>query len=71
MQPDDILTTLDGRRPLIEDDLENEDDLKHEDDLKNEDDLKMKMKLPEICFMTSPHDSQTTTDVKPQMIPGV
>ena len=30
--PDDILTTLDGRRPLIEDDLENEDDLKNEDD---------------------------------------
>ena len=36
--PYDILTTLDGRRPLIEDDLENEDDLKNEDNLKNEDD---------------------------------
>ena len=32
MPPDDILTTLDGRRPLIEDDLENEDDLKNGDD---------------------------------------
>ena len=38
--PDDSLTTLDGRRPLIEDDLKNENDLKNEDNLKNEDDLK-------------------------------
>ena len=36
--PDDSLTTLDGKRPLIEDNLENEDDLKNEDNLKNEDD---------------------------------
>ena len=40
MLPDDSLTALDGRRPLIEDDLKNEDDLKKEDDLKNEDNLK-------------------------------
>ena len=40
MPPDDSLTTLDGRRPLIEDNLKNEDDLKSEDDLKNEDDIK-------------------------------
>ena len=38
--PDDILSSLDGRRPLIEDDLENEDDLKNKVDLKNDDDLK-------------------------------
>ena len=38
MPPYDILTTLDGRQPLIEDDLENEDDLKNEDNLENEDD---------------------------------
>ena len=30
--PDDSLTTLDGRQPLIEDDLKNEDNLKNEDD---------------------------------------
>ena len=35
--PDDSLTTLDGRRTLIEDDLKNEDYLKNEDNLKNED----------------------------------
>ena len=40
MPPDDSLTTLDVRRPLIEDDLKNEEDLKNEDDLKNDDDLK-------------------------------
>ena len=38
--PVDSLTTLDGRRPLIEDDLKNEDDLNNEDNLKNENDLK-------------------------------
>ena len=40
MLPDDSLTTLDGKRPLIKDDLKNEDDHKNEDDLKNEDDVK-------------------------------
>ena len=39
--------------------------LKNEYDLKNKDDLKF------FFFMTSPHDSQTTTDVKLEMIPGV
>ena len=34
--PDDSLTTLDGRQPLIVDNLKNEDDLKIEDNLKNE-----------------------------------
>ena len=43
MPPDDISATLDGRRPLIEDYLENEDDLKNEEDLKNEDNTKIKM----------------------------
>ena len=43
--PDDILTTLDGRWPLIEDDLKNENELKNEDDLRNEDDLKNKVNL--------------------------
>ena len=38
--PDDSLTTLDGRRPLIENNLKNEDDLKKEDNLKKEDDIK-------------------------------
>ena len=42
MPPDDSLTTLDVRRPLIEDNLDNEDDLKNEDDFKNEDNLKNK-----------------------------
>ena len=37
--PDDSLITLDGRRPLIEDNLKSEDNLKNEDDLKNEDNL--------------------------------
>ena len=46
VQPDNSLTTKDGRHPLIEDDLKNKDDLKNEGDLKNkgdpknEDDLK-------------------------------
>ena len=40
MPPDDSLTTLDGRQPLIEDDLKNDDDLKNEEDLKYEEDLK-------------------------------
>ena len=51
-----------------EDNLKNEDDLKNEDNLKNEDDLK---KLPESYLMTSHRDSHTTTDVKPEMIPGL
>ena len=28
-------------------------------------------KIPEFFLMTSPHDSHTTTNVKPEMIPGV
>ena len=40
MPPDDSLTTLDGSRYLIKDDLKNEYDLKNEDNLKNEEDLK-------------------------------
>ena len=29
------------------------------------------LKLPEIFLMTSHRDSHTTTDVKPEMIPGL
>ena len=70
-----------------EDDLKNEGDLRNEDNLKNEEDLKNKdnlknekkiapspplKKLPDFFFlMTSPHNSHTTTDVKPETIPGV
>ena len=55
------------------DDLKNEDDLRNEDNLKNEDDhapppLK---DIPEFFFMTSHRDSHTTTDVEPEMIPGI
>ena len=70
----------------LEDELKKEDDFKNEDDIKNEDDLKMKTtskiaskfslppplrKLPAIFLMTSHRDSNTTTDVKPEMIPGL
>ena len=57
-----------------EEDLKNEDNLKNEDDLKNEDNIKNKddlKRIPYFFIMTSPHDSNTTTDVEPEMIPGV
>jgi len=64
-------------------DLKNKDDLKNEEDFKKENNLKNEMdlenvddpshileKLPKIVLMTSHRDSHTTTDVKPEMIPG-
>ena len=33
--------------------------------------LPIKRILPDFFFMTSHHDSHTTTDVKPEIIPGV
>ena len=37
--------SLDGRQPLIEDDLTNDDNLKNEDNLKKEENRKMKDNL--------------------------
>ena len=68
-----------------EDDLRNEDDIKNKEDLKNEDDYKNWPSAPnfflppplplknylKFWLMTSHNDSHTTTDVKPEMIPGV
>ena len=67
-----------------DDDLKNEEDLKNEDDLKNEEDLKnwpstpkifcpppSPQKLPTFFLMTSQCNSNTTTDFKPEMTPGV
>ena len=58
-----------------EDDLTNEDDIKNEDDLKNGPPLQNLFAtptcLPEFFLMTSHCNSNTTTDVKPEMIPGV
>ena len=56
MPPNDSLTTLEGRRPLIEDDLKKEDDLKNEDNLKNEKDLKNEdlTRYPQIKCAVSP-----------------
>ena len=53
----------------IEDDLKNGDDLKNEEDLKNW--PSPPLKNYRIFFMTSHRDSHTTTDVKPEIIPGV
>ena len=64
------------------DNLKNEYDFKKEDDLKNEDrpqtsisEMTSKMKVTDKMKPTSKltfhHDSHTTTDVKPEMIPGV
>ena len=66
-----------------EDDFKNEVDIKNEDDLKMKTTSKIApslkilfcppplKKLPEIFLMTSHRDSHTTTDVKPEMIPGL
>ena len=65
------------------DNLKKEDDFKNEDNLKMKTTSKIAPspqiffdplpleKLPEIFLMTSHHDSHTTTDVKPEMIPGL
>ena len=56
--------------PKNEDEFKNEDNYKNEKDLENDDDLKRKYYLNSF-LMTSQLDSQTTTDVKPEMLSGV
>ena len=61
----------------IEDDLKNADDPEMKTTSKIAPSLKILFcppplkKLPEIFLMTSHRDSHTTTDVKPEMIPGL
>ena len=67
---------------MAKNDFKNEDDVKNEDGLKVKTTSKIApplkfflppplKKLPEILLMTSHRDSHTTTDVKPEMIPGL